>query len=59
MALLGPGAAVFATSLAAGQTIGAAHDAAITEAPDFDLATVLGILISGQTLHRFISGDAP
>lgn len=58
MAVLKPGGAAFVLGLAAGHTVAAAHDAAIAEAPDFDMPATLGILIDGKALHRLITGDA-
>ncbi len=58
MAVAGPGGAAFTTSLASGAPVGAAHDAALAEAPGFDLPAILGVLISGQALHHLNSGDA-
>ncbi len=58
MAVPGPGGAIFTANLSAGATIGEAHDAAVGDAPEFDLSAILGILITGQALHRLISGDA-
>ncbi len=57
MAVAGPGGATFVAALAGGQTIGAAYDTALTDAPQFDLSAILGILISGSALHRLIPGD--
>ncbi|MFD0858564.1 HvfC/BufC N-terminal domain-containing protein [Roseovarius aquimarinus] len=57
MAVAGPGAADFIAALAEGETIGAAHDRAITTAPDFDLPAALGILIGGGALARLIPGE--
>jgi len=56
MAVAGPGGASFILALAAGRTIGAAHDAALAEAPEFDLPAILDILIGGCALHRLIPG---
>ncbi|WP_138934498.1 DNA-binding domain-containing protein [Roseovarius arcticus] len=59
MAVAGPGGAAFAAGLASGATVSAAHDAALAEAPDFDLPAILGILIAGHALHNLKSGGAP
>ena len=46
---LPPGGAAFLSALAAGLTLGAAVDAAIVQAPDFDLTVNLtGMLQSGS-----------
>ncbi len=47
---IGAGDAAFLTALAAGQTIGAAADAATGRAPEFDLIALLGMLFAGQAL---------
>ena len=56
MAVAGPGGATFVASLASGAPVGAAHDAALAEAPEFDLPAILGILIDGHALHQLTSG---
>ena len=58
MTVTGPGGATFAASLAAGVPVGVAHDAALVEAPEFDLPAILGILITGQALCHLTPGDA-
>jgi hypothetical protein len=50
MALLGPGAADFIAALQQGETLGAAHEAATTSTPDFDLSELLGQLLAGQAI---------
>lgn len=47
---LAPGGGAFIAALNAGQTLGSAHDAALAEAPDFDLAASLALLISGGAI---------
>ncbi|SEK40528.1 Putative DNA-binding domain-containing protein [Roseovarius nanhaiticus] len=59
MSVCGPGGAAFVLALAEGATVGAAHETATSEAQDFDLAAVLGILIGGGALTRIIPGDRP
>lgn len=50
IAALGAGEAAFLAAIAAGQTIGAAADAATEAAPAFDLIALLGTLFAGQAL---------
>ena len=48
--LLPPGGAAFLSTLAAGDTLGQAHDAAMSEANDFDLTPLLALLIQNGAL---------
>lgn len=48
--LLPPGGADWIAALGAGHTIGAAHDAALSSTPDFDLGATLGLLLQGGVL---------
>lgn len=47
---LPPGGAAFVAALIAGASLGAAHEAALAEAADFDPTTILGLLIAGGAL---------
>ncbi|WP_101067318.1 HvfC/BufC N-terminal domain-containing protein [Roseovarius salinarum] len=59
MTTLPPGAAGFVTTVAAGHTLGAAHDAALAEAADFDLAQTLALLLSGGAITEITPGETP
>lgn len=48
--LLPPGAATWIDALQAGETFGAAHEAATAAAPDFDLGAALALLIQGNAI---------
>ncbi len=48
--LLPPGGAIWIGGLIDGLTIGAAHDAALAKAPDYDLGTTLALLLAGGAL---------
>lgn len=48
--LLPPGAAIWILDLMNGQSIGAAHDAALANTPDFDLTAPLTLLLQGGAL---------
>ncbi|MBE1283192.1 MAG: DUF2063 domain-containing protein [Rhodobacteraceae bacterium] len=48
--LLPPGGAAWIQALQAGQTIGEAHDTALTANPDFDLGATLALLLQGGAL---------
>lgn len=50
--LLAPGGATFVATLGAGQTLGAAADAATEAAADFDLSHMLSLLISDNAIHE-------
>lgn len=43
--LLTPGGGAFVAALLAGETLGAAHEAALTETPEFNLSSTLALLI--------------
>ena len=43
--LLTPGGGAFVAALLTGETLGAAHEAALTDTPDFDLSSTLALLI--------------
>jgi len=49
---LAPGGGTFVDALIAGRTFGAAHDAALAQVPEFDLAATLGTLFSGAGIQR-------
>jgi hypothetical protein len=55
--LLPPGGATWITALAGGATIGGALDAAQGEAPDFDLAVCLTLLLSGHAMTALTPKD--
>ncbi len=44
------GGAAFIAALSEGQTLGAAHERATQETPDFDLGPVFALLLSGAAL---------
>ncbi len=58
MAVAGPGGGAFVAGLAGGQTVGAAHDAALAEAPEFDLPALLLLLIGGSAIQNIIPGGS-
>jgi hypothetical protein len=58
MAVAGPGGARFVAALAAGASVGGAHDAALKDAPGFDLPAILGILIGGSALSCLTPGGS-
>lgn len=47
---LPPGGGAFIAALQANETLGAAHDAALHEAPDFDLGLILALLIQNGAI---------
>ncbi len=57
-ALLPPGGAAFVAALQAGGRIADAVDAGLDAAPEFDLASVLGILIGGGAITEIMEGVA-
>lgn len=59
MAVPSAGGAAFVLALQAGSTLGAAHDAALEDAPEFDLSAILGLLIGGNAICRITEGDTP
>lgn len=48
--LLPPGGAACIAALMSGATLGEAHDAGVTETPEFDLSQVLSILLAGGAI---------
>ena len=57
-ALLPPGGAGFVTALQRGRSIADAVDGGLADTPDFDLASVLGILIGGGAITEIMEGVA-
>lgn len=55
--LLPAGAANWLDALRAGQTFGAAHDAALSKTPDFDLAACLGLALNSCALAKLTHKD--
>ncbi|RVT85274.1 DUF2063 domain-containing protein [Rhodobacteraceae bacterium CCMM004] len=56
---LPPGGHTLIARLAAGDPIGAAHNAALSAAPGFDLAAVLGLLLSGGAIVDILEEPTP
>jgi hypothetical protein len=50
MTVLAPGGGTFVAALIAGQSFGAALDAATAQVPDFDLTSTLGPLLAGGAI---------
>ena len=48
--LLAPGGGAFVAALLTGETLGAAHEAALSETPDFDLSSTLALLIGSGAI---------
>lgn len=55
--LLPPGGADWIQALAGGQTIGAAHEAAVAATPDFDLGATLALMLQGNAITSLIMKD--
>lgn len=56
MTVLAPGAADFVTALRQGRDFGAAQDAAMDAAPEFDMARILTALLDGQAIIGITEG---